>query len=118
MSVLEFQAPERGQVPVLVEVPHAGLQIPAALRQEILASPDALKRDADLFVDELYDAVTDAGASLLVSRVSRYVVDLNRAETDVDAETVQGAPASPRAPRTKRHSPPRQRNASKKRRRT
>jgi N-formylglutamate amidohydrolase len=52
-----------------------------------------------LFVDELYASAPNVGASFIVSRVSRYVVDLNRAETDVDAETVVGAPASPRAPR-------------------
>ncbi len=84
MSVLEFQAPEHGRVPVLVEVPHAGLQIPALLRDEILASSHALRRDADLYVDGLYKHAPEVGASLLTANFSRYVVDLNRAGDDID----------------------------------
>lgn len=86
MSVLEFQAPERGRSPVLVEVPHAGLAIPAALQTEILASHAALQRDADLHVDKLYKHAPEVGAALLTARYSRYVVDLNRAPDDVDLE--------------------------------
>ncbi len=87
------------ETPVVVEVPHAGLGVPPHFAIGLLAPVRAIARDADLFVDELYAASCDVGASLLVSRVSRYVVDLNRAETDVDGETVVGAPSSPRAPR-------------------
>ncbi|MFT3927236.1 MAG: N-formylglutamate amidohydrolase [Myxococcales bacterium] len=91
MSVLEFQAPEHGRTPVLVEVPHAGLNIPAALRGEILATPEALKRDADLHVNLLYQSVPEVGAGLLTALLSRYVVDLNRAPDDIDLESGQGA---------------------------
>jgi N-formylglutamate amidohydrolase len=91
--------PEKDETPLVVEVPHAGLGVPPHFATTLLAPARAIARDADLFVDELYAASPDVGASLIVSRVSRYVVDLNRAETDVDAETVVGAPASPRAPR-------------------
>jgi N-formylglutamate amidohydrolase len=86
MSVLEFQAPGHGRIPVLVEVPHAGLLIPEALRDEILATPEALQRDADLYVDALYQQAPSVGATLLAARLSRYVVDLNRAPDDIDVE--------------------------------
>ena len=91
--------PSADETPVVVEVPHAGLGVPPHFANALLAPVRAIARDADLFVDELYAASCEVGASLLVSRVSRYVVDLNRAETDVDAETVLGAPVQPRAPR-------------------
>lgn len=87
------------ETPVVVEVPHAGLAVPPHFAVDLLAPARAIARDADLFVDELYAQACEEGATLIVSRVSRYVVDLNRAETDVDAETVIGAPSSPRAPR-------------------
>lgn len=93
MSVLEFQAPERGRTPVLVEVPHAGLTIPAALRGEILATPEALRRDADLDVNLLYERAPSVGAALLTAQLSRYVVDLNRAPDDIDLEPGQGGRA-------------------------
>jgi N-formylglutamate amidohydrolase len=47
-------------------------------------------RDADLYVDGLYQDATAGGASLIVARTSRYVVDLNRACEDVDGEVVEG----------------------------
>jgi len=91
--------PRAAETPVVVEVPHAGTSVPPEFAGELLAPARAIARDADLFVDEVYEGACDEGATLIVSRVSRYVVDLNRAETDVDAETVIGAPAAPRAPR-------------------
>lgn len=96
MSVLEYRAPEHGRTPVIVEVPHAGLLIPDALRHDILAGTEALARDADLHVDALYAHAPEVGAALITARVSRYVVDLNRAPDDVDIETVHDHPA-PRA---------------------
>lgn len=83
-TVLDFTAPEHGRTPVLVEVPHAGLSIPEPLRDEILANEDTRRRDADLYVDELYAFAPEVGAALLCARVSRYVVDLNRAPDDVE----------------------------------
>jgi N-formylglutamate deformylase len=91
--------PRAKETPVVVEIPHAGLAVPPQFAGELLAPARSIARDADLYVDELYDDACDEGATLVVARVSRYVVDLNRAETDVDAETVAGGPAAPRAPR-------------------
>jgi N-formylglutamate amidohydrolase len=91
--------PRAAEIPVVVEVPHAGLSVPPHFATGLLASARAIARDADLFVDELYADAVSVGATLLVSRVSRYVVDLNRAETDVDDEAVVDASSSLRAPR-------------------
>jgi N-formylglutamate amidohydrolase len=87
------------ETPVIVEVPHAGLHVPAPLSATLLAPVRALARDADLYVDELYADAADEGATLLAANVSRYVVDLNRGEDDVDGETVDGAPFGVARPR-------------------
>jgi N-formylglutamate amidohydrolase len=79
--------------PVLVEVPHAGQQVPDDVRPQLCAPEDAMRRDADLYVDRLYAGAPAQGAGLLVANVSRYVVDLNRARDDVDAATVSDHPA-------------------------
>ncbi|MBI2389065.1 MAG: N-formylglutamate amidohydrolase [Deltaproteobacteria bacterium] len=84
--------PSTGEAPVVVEVPHAGLFLPAEVLAALVAPARAIARDADLFVDELYEDAPAEGASLLVARTSRYVVDLNRAEDDVDAGVVVGDP--------------------------
>jgi N-formylglutamate amidohydrolase len=84
--------PESNARPLLVEVPHAGLSVPDDVRGELMAPKDALQRDADIHVDRLYENAWKLGAALLVAKISRYVVDLNRARDDVDAATVSDHP--------------------------
>ncbi|HEY6080121.1 MAG TPA: N-formylglutamate amidohydrolase [Polyangiaceae bacterium] len=79
------------EVPVIVEVPHAGLELDAQVLSTLTAPAQSIGRDADLYVDELYADAPDCGATLLTARMSRYVCDLNRSEHDVDRDTVQGA---------------------------
>ena len=79
-------------IPVLVEIPHAGLLVPSSVQEQLSAPQDALRRDADIFVDRLCTGVVAAGAARLTAHVSRYVVDLNRAADDVDGAAVTGHP--------------------------
>lgn len=95
-SILEPTAPESA---VIVEVPHAGLWVDGPALATISAPARSIGRDADLWVDELYADAPSHGATLLVAGVSRYVVDLNRSERDVDSESVEGAPVNARATR-------------------
>lgn len=100
MSFVELIHPRTTASPVLVEVPHSGLQVPPEVESEIDATPLAMLRDSDIYVDQLYQRAPESGATLLVSRVSRYVVDLNRGPDEVDSAAV------PRHPRG-RHIPAR-----------
>jgi N-formylglutamate amidohydrolase len=93
------EPPSERESPVLVEVPHASVAVPARILGQIEAPARSLARDADLFVDGLYADAPDTGATLLVAHLSRYAVDLNRAEDDTDAESVEGGPGHLRAPR-------------------
>jgi N-formylglutamate amidohydrolase len=92
VSAFELSLPESGARPVLIEVPHAGLLVPDSVRSELLAPEDAVLRDADIYVDKLYQNAPKLGAALLTAKISRYVVDLNRAQDDVDAATVSDHP--------------------------
>ena len=94
VSGFELTLPKNGVRPVLVEVPHAGLTLPEAVRGELIAPIDAMRRDADIYVDRLYANAPSFGAALLTANISRYVVDLNRAQDDVDAGTVSGHPSA------------------------
>ena len=100
MTFVELTHPRTTPSPVLVEVPHSGLQVPPAVESEIDATPLATLRDSDIYVDQLYRRAPEKGATLLVSRVSRYVVDLNRGPDEVDSAAV------PRHPKA-RHIPAR-----------
>lgn len=72
---------QRGQTPLVISFPHVGTQIPPALQP--LYTERALQvEDTDWFLDRLYAFAGEMGASLLVPRLSRYVVDLNRPPTN------------------------------------
>src|ERR1019366_9942833 len=83
--------PRGPETPVIVEIPHAGLESAAPFLEPLAAPARSLARDADLYVDALYSEAADEGASVLVARTSRYVIDVNRGEGDVDGEVVEGA---------------------------
>jgi N-formylglutamate deformylase len=72
--------------PLVVSVPHAGTEVPDVDAPLLRATGAALLRDADAFVDRLVAKAPSLGAPLVVARVSRYVLDLNRAPDDVDHE--------------------------------
>jgi N-formylglutamate deformylase len=72
----------RGRAPLLVSLPHDGSEIPAGLAARMT---DHARRapDTDWHVARLYAFARDQlGASMLVPRYSRYVVDLNRPPDD------------------------------------
>lgn len=86
----EVFEPTGRETPVVVEIPHAGLDLPAPCLEPLAAPARALARDADLYVDALYEDAAAEGASVLVARASRYVIDVNRATSDIDGEVVEG----------------------------
>lgn len=65
-----------GEAPLIVSIPHAGTIIPGNISG--LTSLDLARRDADHHVDRLYAFAAELGATILYSRVSRTVIDLNR----------------------------------------
>jgi N-formylglutamate deformylase len=82
--------PDGPMSPLVVNVPHAGTIVPESDRAVMAADERTMLRDADLLVDRIYADAAPLGATYLVARISRYVLDLNRAPTDVDPHTVPG----------------------------
>lgn len=78
MNVFQLQP---GTTPLLISVPHAGLALSEGLPRR-LQIESLLLPDTDWRVDRLYDFAADLGATLLVARYSRYVIDLNRDPAD------------------------------------
>lgn len=95
MDPFEVVEPRAGESPLVVEVPHAGLFLDPEALAYTVAPARSIARDADLHVDELFRDAPSEGATLLYARVSRLVVDLNRAETDVDGDAVEGGGRAP-----------------------
>jgi N-formylglutamate deformylase len=72
----------QGHTPLLISLPHVGTEIPRELQSQFV--PRALaSEDTDWHLERLYRPLAEAlGASLIVPRYSRYVVDLNRPPDD------------------------------------
>ena len=72
----------RGESPLVIDVPHAGTDVPDAIAARMTAEARTLP-DTDWHVEKLYAFARETGATLLVATHSRYVVDLNRPPDDV-----------------------------------
>lgn len=89
-DLFRIDRPDDQSLPIVVDVPHAGEWIPDEAREEMVVGDQVLRRDLDLYVDQFWRNAPDCGATLIVSNVSRYVVDLNRAADDVSPDAVEG----------------------------
>ncbi len=67
----------RGHLPLLVSLPHVGTELPEEQRWRYVERAFGVE-DTDWHLEKLYDFVRVLGASLIVPRYSRYLVDLNR----------------------------------------
>lgn len=67
----------RGSTPLFVSLPHDGTALPGDIETRLTPSARRVP-DTDWHVSRLYDLARSLGASMIVPRYSRYVVDLNR----------------------------------------
>lgn len=86
-----FTAPPRLRLPVLVAVPHAGRAYPPAVIARMRDPALAQIRLEDRHVDRIGVAIVrQTGAALLVAHAPRAMLDLNRAEDDIDWDMIEG----------------------------
>jgi N-formylglutamate deformylase len=73
----------RGTTPLLISFPHVGTDLPDDISARL--TPAALLlADTDWHLPRLYDFAAELGASTIVARYSRYVIDLNRPPEDIN----------------------------------
>jgi N-formylglutamate deformylase len=66
----------RGEEPLLVSMPHTGIDL-AGLDDRVV-SPWLARRDCDWWIDRLYDFAGELGATVVHTAISRTVIDVNR----------------------------------------
>ena len=66
----------RGEAPLIVSIPHAGVELREY--ESRFVSPWLARKDADWRLDELYDFVGALDATVVRTRLSRSIVDVNR----------------------------------------
>ncbi len=73
----DFIAIRRGAAPLIVSLPHTGTDIPSAIEAG-LVSPWLARKDADWWIERLYDFAADLDATIVRTAISRTVIDVNR----------------------------------------
>jgi N-formylglutamate deformylase len=66
----------RGEAPLVVSIPHGGVDL--GEYEPRFVSPWLARKDADWRLDELYNFVDSLGATLIRTRLSRSIIDVNR----------------------------------------
>jgi N-formylglutamate deformylase len=74
---MEWLRIHRGDAPLLLSFPHTGTDIPAEIESR-LVSPWLARKDADWWIDRLYEFAIDLGATFVRTTISRTVIDVNR----------------------------------------
>ncbi|WP_448206933.1 N-formylglutamate deformylase [Azospirillum sp. sgz302134] len=73
----DWLAVRRGSAPLILSMPHGGIDIPDAVAER-LADPWLARKDADWWIDRLYDFAEELDATIVRTTVSRTVIDVNR----------------------------------------
>jgi N-formylglutamate amidohydrolase len=88
-------------IPVLVSVPHAGRDYPAEIFDNLRIPRESLLRLEDRYADLLARAIIAAGIPTIIAHRARAWIDLNRDDTDFDADMIERygvvSPARPSA---------------------
>jgi N-formylglutamate amidohydrolase len=69
--------------PIIVSIPHASIFVPKDIKENMLIKERDVRNHADLYTDEIY---TVKNAHVLKAKISRLVVDANRAPDDIEIE--------------------------------
>jgi N-formylglutamate deformylase len=67
----------RGDAPLILSLPHTGTDLPAAAAGRLI-SPWLARKDADWWIEKLYDFAPGLGATMIRTAISRTVIDVNR----------------------------------------
>lgn len=81
----------RGDLPVLISVPHSGRDYPDWLLALSGAGKASLATLEDPMVDRLVWRALQRGCGAVIARTPRAAIDCNRAEDDVDPSVIEGA---------------------------
>ncbi|MEJ7925894.1 N-formylglutamate amidohydrolase [Sphingobium sp. AN641] len=84
--------PDAPVSPVVVSIPHAGRAYPAELLRAARVRPELLGRMEDRGADLIAHPLIAADHAVLVARMPRAMIDLNRNEREVDPAMVSGLP--------------------------
>ena len=84
MKILSEFNTDNLQFPLVLSVPHSGQYFPPEFVASTNSDVPTMRRNEDLFVDELLQGAVEAGLTMLKMEVTRAFVDLNRDKLELD----------------------------------
>ncbi|MBX3484687.1 N-formylglutamate deformylase [Phenylobacterium sp.] len=75
--MMDWLEVHRGDAPLIVSFPHTGTELPTAVAARLI-SPWLARKDADWWIERLYDFAPGLGATTVRTAISRTVIDVNR----------------------------------------
>ena len=75
---------------VVFASPHSGRKYPEDFMRRAILNEREIRSSEDAFVDQLFDAVPDHGAPLLLAQAPRAYLDLNRGPEELDPAAIDG----------------------------
>ena len=94
-SPLDIYAASGAAVPVVISCPHAGRSYPSSMLTQAAQPLDALRGLEDFGVDCLVTELAGHGLPTVINRVARAYLDVNRADSAIDASMFSGDVGAP-----------------------
>ena len=66
-----------GKAPLIISLPHTGTELPPGFEEKFV-SPWLARKDADWWIEQLYDCAQGMGVTLVRTALSRSIIDVNR----------------------------------------
>ncbi len=93
--VIDYPKAEIGgwRAGIIFASPHSGSIYPDSLLENAKLTANQLRRNEDIYIDQLFQPASDFGAPFLKARFPRVIVDVNRSEDELPTQWVDLDPA-------------------------
>ena len=95
----ELKDPEVLRSPIVFASPHSGREYSKEFLQSSVLDARVIRSSEDAYVDQLIDFIPEMGAPLLLAKVPRAYVDLNRAADELDPSLINDVHSRAQNPR-------------------
>lgn len=85
MQIFEEFNGDKIKYPLILSIPHSGSYFPPEFLQNVRFDETTLRRNEDLFVNELVGGAIENGITAINMKIARAFVDLNRDKRELDA---------------------------------
>ena len=69
-------------LPILISIPHAGLDIPSEVKDLCILNKEEIRKDNDEGAGEIYLPLKSKVSAMVHTHVARAIIDMNRSEND------------------------------------